>query len=316
MPLHPFRFAVGIGDRVDLTGLVAYAHRAESLGYAALLVPDHLFDQLAPLLALAAVAEATSRLRIGTFVLNNDLRHPAVLAHELATLDRLSGGRLEIGLGAGWNAEEYQRAGLPFEAHHVRVERLAEAIQVLKGLFAPGPFTFHGRHYRITALEGHPGPTQRPHPPLLVGGGGRRMLEVAARHAQIISLAPRIPAPYRHDPRSCLAEATAEKIAWVREAAGARFADLELNTYPALAPVRVTATARAEALALADQLRVRDGVEVSADTLLDSPQVFLGTVEQLVDKCLGLRERFGISYIMVSDAMEAFAPVVERLAGR
>jgi probable F420-dependent oxidoreductase len=316
MPPHPFRFAAGLGDRVDLAGLVEYARRVESWGYATLLIPDHLFDRLAPLPALAAVAEATSRLRIGTFVLNNNLRHPAVLAQELATLDRLSGGRLEIGLGAGWNVEEHHQVGLPFETHRVRVERLGEAIQVLKGLFTPGPFSFQGRHYRITELEGLPEPVQRPHPPFLVGGGGRRMLELAARQAQIVGLAARIPAPYRHDPWSCLAEATAEKVAWVREAAGARFADLELNTYPVLAPVRVTTRARAAARTLADRLRERDGAELSVDALLDSPHVFFGTIEQLVEKCLGLRERFGISYIMVAGEAEAFAPVVERLAGR
>jgi probable F420-dependent oxidoreductase len=316
MPPRPFRFAVGLGDRVDLSQLVEYARRAESLGYAALLLPDHLIERLAPLPALAAVAEATSRLRVGTFVLNTGLRHPAVLAQELATLDRLSDGRLEIGLGAGWNAEEYHRAGIPFEAHRVRVERLAEAIQVLKGLFAPGPFAFQGRHYRITDLEGRPGPVQRPHPPFLVGGGGRDVLELAARQAQIVGLAPRIPAPYRHDPRSCVAAATAEKVAWVREAAGERFADLELNTYPALAPLRVTDAALAAARDLAARLGARDGIELGADALLDSPHVFFGTTEQLVEKCLGLRARFGISYITVPGEMEAFAPVVERLAGR
>jgi probable F420-dependent oxidoreductase len=315
-PPRPFRFAAGLGGRVDPAHLVDYARRVESWGYSTLLIPDHLFDRLAPLPALAAVAAATSRLRIGTFVLNVNLRHPAVLAQELATLDRLSGGRLEIGLGAGWNPEEHRQAGLPFEPHGVRVERLGEAIEVLKGLFSPGPFSHRGRHYRITGLEGRPGPAQRPHPPFLVGGGGRRMLELAARHAQIVGLAARVPAPYRHDPRSCLAEATAEKIAWVREAAGARFAELELNTYPVLAPVRVTAKARSAARTLADELRARDGIEVGADALLDSPHVFFGTIGQLTEKCLGLRERFGISYIMVAGEAEAFAPVLERLAGR
>ena len=316
VPRRPFRFAAGVGDRVDLARLVDYARRAESLGYATLLLPDHLLDERAPLPALAAVAEATSRLRLGTFVLNSDLHHPALLAHELATLDRLSGGRLEIGLGAGWNAEEYQRAGIPFPSHRIRLERLAEAIQVLKGLFAAGPFTFQGRHYRIAELEGRPKPVQRPHPPFLVGGGGRQALELAARQAQIVGLAPRIPAPYRHDPRSCVPEATAEKVGWVRAAAGERFADLELNTYPALAPVTITGAARTVARDLADRLRARDGVEVGADALLDSPHVFVGTIEQLVEKCVGLRERFGISYIMAAGEMEAFAPVVERLAGR
>ncbi len=313
---RPFRFAVGIGQGVELPGLVEYARRAESLGYAALLIPDHLLDPRAPLPTLAAVAAATSRLRIGTFVLNNDLRHPAVLAQELATLDQLSGGRLEIGLGAGWNAEEYQKAGLKFDTHRVRVERLGEAVQVLKGLFAEGPFSFHGRHYQIDGLEGRPRPVQQPHPPFLIGGGGRRMLQLAGREAQVVGLAARIPAPYRHNAQSCLAEATAEKLSWVREAAGARFAALELNTYPVLAPIRVTPAALAAARDLAGELQARDGGELSADALLDSPHLFFGTVEQLVEKCLRLRERFGISYIMAGGAMEEFAPVVERLAGR
>src|SRR3954453_5652337 len=160
LPRHPFRFAAGLGEGVDLAGLVAYARRVESWGYDALLIPDHLFERLAPLPALGAVAEATSRLRVGTFVLNNNLRHHAVLAQELATLDRLSGGRLEIGLGVGWNAEEHRQAGLPFGDHRARVDRLTEAIGVLKGLFGPGPFSFRGRHYQITGLEGRPEPVQ------------------------------------------------------------------------------------------------------------------------------------------------------------
>jgi probable F420-dependent oxidoreductase len=315
-PHRPFRFAAGLGARVDLDSLVTYARRVESWGYSALLLPDHLFERFGLIPALAAVAAATSRLRIGTFVLNNNLRHPAVLAQELATLDRLSGGRLEIGLGAAWNAEEHHQAGLPFEPHRVRVERLDEAIQVLKGLFAPGPFSFRGRHYRIAELDGRPEPVQRPHPPFLIGGGGRPMLELAGRRAQIVGLAARIPAPYRHDPRSCLAEATAEKLGWVREAAGARFADLELNTYPVLAPVRVTTRALGAARTLADQLRARDGIAVDPNALLDSPHVFFGTISQLVEKCVDLRERFGISYIMAAGEAEAFAPVVEHLAGR
>jgi probable F420-dependent oxidoreductase len=313
---RPFRFAAGLNSRVDAAGLIEYARRVEAGGYSTLLIPDHLFDRLAPLPALAAVAAATSRLRVGTFVLNVTLRHPAVLAQELATLDRLSGGRLEVGLGAGWNRQEHQQAGLPFEDHQVRTERLGEAVQVLKGLFAPGPLRFQGRHYQITEMKGHPEPVQRPHPPFLLGGGGRRMLELAARQAQIVGLAARIPAPFRHDARSCLAEATAEKISWVRAAAGPRFAELELNTYPVLAPVRVTTEALAAAQGLADELRARDGTEIGVEALLDSPHVFFGTVEQLVEKCLALRERFGISYIMVGGEAEAFAPVLERLTGR
>src|SRR5206468_456136 len=161
--------------------------------YDALLISDHLLDQLAPLPALAAIAQATSRLRLGTFVLNNDLRHPAVLAQELATIDVLSEGRLEIGLGAGWNVPEYEAAGLPFDRHAVRFARMSEALQILKGLFGDAPFTFDGEHYQISQMEGWPKPVQRPHPPILIGGGGRTVLSFAARYAQIVGLAPRLP---------------------------------------------------------------------------------------------------------------------------
>ena len=236
MPLRPFRFAAGIGNRVDLAELVEYARQAESLGYAALLVPDHLLDHFAPYRLWRP--SPRRRLRIGTFVLNNDFRHPAVLAHELATLDQLSGGRVELGLGAGWNAEEYQRLGLPFAAHHVRVERLAEGIQVLKGLFAPRPFTFHGRYFGITELEGRPGTTQPPHPPLLVGRGGPAHAGVRRPPRPDHRLGAKHSGALPSRPRSCFAEATAEKIAWMREAAGTRFADLGLNTYPCLLPSR------------------------------------------------------------------------------
>jgi probable F420-dependent oxidoreductase len=312
---RPFRFAASIRGPVDHQRLIQTACQAESLGYASLLNPDHLLDQAAPLLALTAVAQATSRLRLGTLVLNNDLRHPAVLAQELATLDHLSDGRLEIGLGAGWNVDEYVQAGLPFDAHAVRFARMVESFHILQGLFADGPFSYSGEHYRITDMDGRPKPVQRPHPPFLFGGGGKRVLTFAAQHAQIIGFAPRLPAPGKADLRSVLAEATLEKVGWVRDAAGDRFDQLELNTYPCLGPVRVTDDARGAARELSDSLREEYGEVLTEDELLDSPHVFYGTIDQLVEKCLGLRERFGITYIMVVGDHLAFAPVVEQLAG-
>ena len=152
-------------------------------------------------------------MRLGTFVLNNDLRHPAVLAQELASLDLLSDGRLEIGLGAGWNEPEYTAAGLAFEPHGTRFRRMAESLQILKGLFAEAPLTFAGTHYQIAEMNGLPKPLQKPHPPIMIGGGGQKMLEFAARNAQIVGLAPRLPAGGRADIRSVLADATDEKVA-------------------------------------------------------------------------------------------------------
>ncbi|SRR6266542_4183962 len=319
MSQRPFRFAVGASSSTGTStrgGLIELAQTAESLGYATLLISDHLLDQFAPLPALAAIAQATTTLRLGTFVLNNDLRHPAVLAQELATVDLLSEGRLEIGLGAGWNVEEYRASGKDFDRHSVRFARMTESLHVLKGLFGDGAFTFEGEHYRITEMDGRPKPMQRPHPPFLIGGGGRTGLEFAAREAQIVGLAPRLPGGGRADIRSVLAPATDEKLAWIREAAGARFDDLQVNTYPCLGPVQITDDPRSAADALSKRLAERYEVELSADELLESPHVFYGTIDQLVDKCQQLRERWSITYILVLGDIRAFAPVVERLAGR
>ncbi|MDQ6796061.1 MAG: TIGR03621 family F420-dependent LLM class oxidoreductase [Chloroflexota bacterium] len=312
--MRPFRFLAEAVEVVDGKVLAEKARRAESLGFDVLVFSDHLINQLAPIPAMATVAAATDKLRIGTFVFNNDLRHPAVLAQDLATLDVLSGGRLEIGIGAGWNKPEYDRAGLPFEPVGTRVGRLEEAVAVLKGLFGGGPFSFAGEHYTITEMDGQPKPTQQPHPPFMIGGGGRRLLTLAGREADIVSLAPRIGANVRGDPTSITLAATAEKIGWVREAAGDRFSDIELNVYPSMSPVIVTDHARAEVRKLRDRLRARGDPEVSEDELLESPHIFIGSIDGLVKKLQRLREQLGISSIMLGD-IDELAPVVERLAG-
>jgi probable F420-dependent oxidoreductase len=311
--MRSFRFAAGAAGP-DRSALIQQARDAESMGYSTYLVADHLLDQFGPVPALVAVADATTRLRLGTFVLNNDLRHPAVLAQDLASLDVLSDGRLEIGLGAGWNVKEYRQAGVAFDRYPVRFERMRESLHVLKGLFGDGAFSFDGKHYQITDMDGRPKPKQRPHPPIMLGGGGQRLLRLAATEAQIVGLAPRIPSPEHPDIRSCTAEATAEKVAWVREAAGPRFAELELNTYTALGPVQITDDAIAAGSAVADRLRQRYGAELSVEEVLDSPHVFIGTVQQLVDKCLALRERLGITYIFAFGDLPGFAKVVERVS--
>jgi probable F420-dependent oxidoreductase len=313
--MQPFRFFGGAGDVVDGRTLAEQARRAESAGYDAIVIPDHVLDVLAPLPALATIASSTDRLRIGTFVLNNDLRHPAVLAQELATLDILSGGRLIVGIGAGWNRPEYDALGLPFDEGSVRTERLTESVQLLKRLFSDEPVTHQGTYYRITALDGRPKPVQRPHPPFLIGGGSRRTLTLAAREAQIVGLAPRPQRGGRWDVASYLAPATEEKIGWVREAAGDRFPDLVFNTYPSMSPVIVTDHARREAEALAARINDANGTGVTADELLDSPHIFMGSIDALVDKIVGLRERLGISCVMLDD-VDRLAPIVERLAGR
>jgi len=312
--MKPFRFLAEA--RAIATGreLAETARRAEAIGIDTLVIPDHLIPQLAPIPAMATIAAATERLRVAGFVLNNDLRHPAVLAQDLATIDMLSDGRLDVAIGAGWNRPEYEAIGLPFDPTPVRQARLAEAIVVLKGCFADGPFSFAGEHYTITDLDAHPKPVQRPHPPFLIGGGGRRTLTLAGRHAQIVGLAPRILPNGAGDPRSVTVAATAEKIGWAREAAGDRADQLEFNIYPSMTGISVTDHARREAEELAGRLRARSGVAITAEELLESPHIFIGSVDGLVEKFRRLRDELGISSIMVGE-LDELIPVVVRLAG-
>jgi probable F420-dependent oxidoreductase len=253
-------------------------------------------------------------LRIGAFVFNNDLRHPAVLAQDLASLDVLSQGRLDVAIGAGWNVAEYEALGLPFEAGATRVDRLEEAVAVLKGCFGDGPFSFAGRHYRITDHDGGPKPVQRPHPPFLIGGGGPRILQFAAREAQIVGLAPTTADRGADAPPRFSIAATRQQIEWVREGAGERFDELVLNVYPSSYPITVTHDARGEARRAADGLRAR-GVDLTEDEVLESAHLFIGSVDSLVEKLERLRAELGISSFMVGE-MDELQPVVERLAGR
>jgi probable F420-dependent oxidoreductase len=318
-PKRPFRFGVGAGGVISRSAFKELARRAESLGFSTLLIPDHFQEQLAPVPALLLAAESTQRLRVGSFVFGNDYRHPAVLAKEAATLDLLTEGRLELGIGAGWLRQEYEQVGLRYDPPAVRVERFEETVKILKGLFADGPFTFSGKYYQITGLENFPKPVQRPHPPILIGGGGRRLLSIAGREADIVGLAPRVPTPERVDPVTATAAATAEKVSWIREAAGQRFEEIEINTYPSLIPAMIRDDRRAAAREVLERLgkQFPAGTPLSEDDVLDSPHIFIGTVDQMVEKMLGLRERFAISYFLIpDDVIDAFAPVVEHLAGK
>jgi probable F420-dependent oxidoreductase len=310
--MKPFRFLAAAADIVDGTTLAERARHAEAIGIDTLVLPDHLIEQLAPIPALATIAAATTTLRISAFVFNNDLRHPAVLAQDVASLDVLSGGRLDIALGAGWNEPEYTAIGLPFDPVGVRVSRLEESIAVLKGLLADGPFSFHGKHYTITEMDGQPKPVQRPNPPFMIGGGGRRTLSIAGREADIVSLAPRILSEQRGDPQSITWAATEEKLGWVREAAGDRFDDLEFNVYPSQWPIVITDDLHGEARKVVDRMKSRTGVELTEADVIASPHVFIGSVDRFVEKFDELRERLGISSFMIGD-IDELAPVVERL---
>jgi len=308
--LRPFRFGVIVYQAKSKDEWVAKARRAENLGYSTFLVPDHLEDQLAAVPALVAAAEATSSIRLGSSVFDNDFRHPVMLAKEAATIDLLSGGRFELGIGAGWAQPEYKQAGIPFDAGSIRVNRLEEALDIIKGLFAGEPLNFSGKYYTVTNLEGFPKPIQRPHPPIFVGGGSKRILSIAAREANIVGFGPRTRADGSGlDVTDATSEATERKIAWVRQAAGERFNELELN---AIVFTVVVTDQRKQA---SEQLTQR--FQMTAQQILEMPHCLVGTVDQITEDLLYRREKYGISYVSIFDeSMEAFAPVVARLAGK
>jgi probable F420-dependent oxidoreductase len=315
--LRPFRFGVICEQMQSAEEWVTKARQAEDYGFATFLIRDHFIkepfgDQLAPMIALMAAASVTKTLRVGSLVLDNDYRHPVMLAKEAATLDLLSHGRCELGIGAGWLRSEYEQAGMAFETAGVRVSRLEEGIHVLKGLFADGPLSFAGNYYAVTNLSGFPKPVQRPHPPILVGAGSKRMLALAGREADMVGILPKaLPeGTISEEITERLPETIAQKVEWVRQAAGERFDELELNMVitPIFSEQR---RQRAEQVA-----RERGWSGIAAEDVLEMPSIFIGTPDQMTEDLLRRREQYGFSYFIVSDAnMEAFVPIVARLAG-
>ncbi len=310
---HRFRFAAQLskGSEPTARSWAEQARRAEDLGYSTLLMPDHFGDQLAPVPALAAVADATSTLRMGSLVFGNDYRHPVVLAKEAATLDLLSEGRFELSLGAGWMKTDYAEAGLTYDTPRVRVERFEEAVVVLQGLLhTDGPFSFDGTYYQVHQHTLLPRPVQRPGPPLIIGGGGQRVLSFAARHADIVSINVNLregtggaeTAP------NASPERTREKVAWVKEAAGPRFDDLELNALIGFVMITDDATGIAEAMA--------PHFGISAGDARHIPLALLGTLDEMIEELEWRRAEYGISYWSIeADSWEALGPVVAKLSG-
>ena len=228
----PFRFGVSMRGAGSKAEWVTKARRAEALGFSSLVMPDHLIGtrmSVGPALVLAA--EVTTRLRVGSFVFDNDFRHPAVLAQEAATVDVLTAGRFEFGIGAGWMREEYDKTGIPFVDGGARVDRMAEALTIIKGLFGDQAVTLKGKHYTVSGLEGTCKPIQQPHPPILIGGGGTRLLTIAAAQADIISIMPRSKRDGSAlEDGDATAGAFDRKLEVIRDAAGSRFEELEFNT--------------------------------------------------------------------------------------
>jgi len=274
-------------------------------------MPDHFGDQLAPIPALQMAADVTSSLRVGALVFDNDYKHPVVLAKELATIDLLSEGRLEIGLGAGWMVSDYEQSGIPYDAARVRVDRFEEGLSVMKRAFAEAAFDFAGTHYTVTGYNGLPKPVQTPHPPILIGGGGKRVLGIAAREADIVGINGTMESGVIDAAvlRTMTAASVDEKAAIVVTAAGPRLADIEMNVRAFMVNVTDDRKAGME--------RISGFTGFTVEEVAESPFALIGNPEQLAEDLLARRERWGFSYVIVGAAdIEAFAPVVSLLAGR
>jgi probable F420-dependent oxidoreductase len=314
----PFRFGVINETPLPVAQWLEHVKKIERLGYATFLIRDHFVpdffgEQFAPLIALTAAAGVTTRLRVGTLVIDNDYRHPVMLAKEAATLDLLSGGRLELGLGAGWLEREYAVAGMTYDRAGVRIDRLAESLPVLKGLFGDKAFSFHGEHYCIDELDVFPKPVQRPHPPILIGGGKKRLLTLAGREADIVGILTVSVASGTSvdDPTERLAPSVRQKLDWIRDGAGDRFDQIELSLIPTLI---VTDDAAASAAKL---IAERQWGGVTVDDVLAMPSLLIGSIDEIVETMCRRREEYGFSYFIVSDEIaEEFAPIVERLNGK
>lgn len=306
---RPFRFGTGLFKASSAREFADGARRIESLGYDVFVVPDHFHtDGLGPVAALLAAANATQSLRVGSTVFDNDFRHPALLAKEAATLDLLSEGRLEFGLGAGWKKKEYDQVGLSWDEAAVRVSRLEEAIQLIKRLWSGVPVTFHGDYYHVTDLVNYPAPVQKPHPPIFVGGGGRRLLSIAAREADIVGIIARALPEGGLDVAADSEAMLRQKVDWVRAAAGERLESIELQSLI----WKVAVTDRRETQAE----QVARAFGRSTEHVLGSPYFLIGSVDAIAEQLQAQRSDYGLSYFVVyPEDFEAFAPVVARLSG-
>ncbi len=300
---RPFRFAV-LDTGTSLQQWQELARKAEDLGFSTLVVQDHFGEQFAPLPSIVAAAAVTSRLRFGSIVLDNDFRHPAMLAKEAATVDVLTGGRLELGIGGGWLVSDYEKIGMTFDAPAVRYRRLSETIAICKAFFSGEAVTFHGTHYQIENLDAFPKPVQTPRPPIMIGGRQKRMLSFAARQADIVSLSMLD----RQVPGGPKPPTFAEKIGWVREAAGDRYDEIEIHAN--CFSVEVTDRPQ-EALA-----RIANRLQITPEDAAQMPANMVGSVESIAEQMEAWRERCDLSYFSLRpQLMDALAPLVAKLAG-
>ena len=305
---RPFRFGAKATKAGSAKEWADIARQAEDLGYVSLQIDDHFGNQLAPIPAIMAAAAVTTNLKVGTLVAGVDFRNPVVLAKEAATIDLLSEGRFMLGLGAGWLKDDYAIAGIDQAAADIRIGRLSEAVDIMRGLWGEGKFSFDGDHFTVAEVDGKPAPVSDI--PILIGGGGQKILSLAAQKADIVGVNPKIVAR-SINPESmatAAADVVDQKIGWVREAAGDRIDDIELELQ-----VFVTKVTD-DPMSVAEQLAPAFGLP--PEVVLQAPYFQIGTIDQIAENLQGLRDRWGISYIAFQqDATAAMAPVVAKLAG-
>lgn len=310
LPLKPFRFGIQAASQPDRASWINLAQRAESSGFDVLTMPDHFTDQLAPIPALMTAADCTTSLRVGALVWDNDYKHPVVLAKELATMDVLSGGRLELGLGAGWMISDYEQSGITYDRPGVRIDRFIEGLDVIRGCMSTESFSYSGKHYTISNYNGLPKPIQAPLPPILIGGGGKRVLTYASQHADIVGINATLTAgtvgPEVFATMS--AAAVDDKVAIVRNAAGSRADKIEMNIRAFM--VNITDDAQGAIRRLASAMHVDESM------IAETPFALIGPPSKLIDDLVARRERWGFSYVIVGgDDIDKFAPVVAALRG-
>jgi probable F420-dependent oxidoreductase len=305
---HPFRFGIQLRNATDGPAWRALARKAEDLGYSTLFLPDHFDAAWSPTVPLTVAAEATTTLKVGALVYDNDYRHPLVLARDVAALDVLSGGRVEFGLGAGWMTSDYEQSGIVLDRPGVRIERMEESLEVIRQLWTQESATFSGNHYTINEAKCFPVPLTPGGPKLIIGGGGKRVLTAAAKHASIIGVNPELTSGTAgvEAAKTAVADRYHERIGWIRDAAGARFNDIELQV---LVQIEQVVPNREEVFA-----GVAPMFGITPEEAGRMPIVLVGTVDQICEDLIARREEFGFSYIVLHD-IDAFAPVVARLAG-
>ena len=309
--MHPFRFGVQFSTSPSGDVYRETVRKIEDLGYSTVFCPDHFDDQWAPTVALTVAAEATTTLRVAALVYDVDYRHAVTLAKEIATLDVVSGGRVEFGIGAGWMTDDYEAAGIEFDRPGVRRDRMIEAIEVVQGLWSGEPFNFQGSHYEISGLTGTPSPHQPGGPPIIVGGGGKRVLTEAALRANIVGLNASLHAGSvgPETALSALGERFLERRNWVEEAAGDRFPEIELQMNTFMTAVTNTTS---EADQMFDGMAPMFGL--SPEQARTIPMVLAGTISDVCDQLHRYRELYGTSYWVIHEGeIDAMAPVVAKM---